>query len=159
MSWTWKWISKQRRLCSPPKGGDCVEHFNWLSDLRLPVWRVSFGSRDLALNPVLQLAGMWINLLKGRHIFSKEARNGNPQPHSSPRFCLPSAPRPLVEASSSVKAAFDTPILRKGIGWLLPRILILWGVGSLSLPYTLTLLLFITCPTLRDWADSLLHLV
>lgn len=28
---------EQRRLCSPPKGGDCVEHFNWLSDLRLPV--------------------------------------------------------------------------------------------------------------------------
>lgn len=21
----------------PPKGSDCVEHFNWLSDLRLPV--------------------------------------------------------------------------------------------------------------------------
>jgi hypothetical protein len=50
--------------------------FNWLSDLRLPVWRVNFGSRNLALNPVLQLARMWINfLLKGRHIFSKKERN------------------------------------------------------------------------------------
>lgn len=71
-----KCISKQWSLCFPPKGSDCVEHFNWLSDLRLPVWRVNFGNRNLALSAVLQLARMWINfLLKERHIFSKKERN------------------------------------------------------------------------------------